>query len=269
MFIYWSDFMLLTIDIGNSYISSGCFDGERLVFVSDIVTDIKKSSDQYAVEMLQINKLYNVLPKDITGAIICSVVPELTETIKNAVNKICGVDALIVGPGVKSGLKISIDNPAQLGADTVATAVGALERFRTPIVICDFGTATVFGVIDNSQSFAGMIISAGVGTTLDALTKRTALLPQVSITKPKKLVGTNTVESIQSGLINGTAAMVDGIVNRLKNEYGEELTVVATGKYAKKIIPMCTEKAQIFEHLVFYGLKSIYEKNTLNKKGQI
>lgn len=253
--------MLFTIDIGNSYISCGCFDGNSLVFVYDIVTDINKSCDQYAVEMININALYKVSGKDISGAVICSVVPELTETIKSAVYKISGTDAVIVGPGVKSGLKINIDNPAQLGADTVATSVAAIERYPAPIVICDFGTATIFDVIDENSAFAGMIIAAGVGTTLDVFTRRTALLPQVSITAPKKLVGTNSAASMQSGLINGTAAMVDGIIDRLKKEYGENITVAATGKYASKIMPMCTNKAEIAEHLVFYGLKSIYEKN--------
>ena len=255
--------MLLTVDIGNSYISFGCFDIDRLVFVSDIVTDINKSCDQYAVEMLQIIALYGVKPVGIDGAIICSVVPELVETIKEAICKISGIDALIVGPGVKSGLKINIDNPAQLGADTVATSVAAVEDYNAPIIICDFGTATTFGVIDENGAFVGMIISAGVGTTLDVFTKRTALLPQVSITPPKKLVGTNSVASIQSGLINGTAAMVDGIIERLMCEYGEDITVIATGKYASKIIPMCTHSLTLEEHLVFKGLKSIYNKNAV------
>lgn len=254
--------MLLTVDIGNSYISFGCFDGDRLVFVSDIVTDINKSCDQYAVEMLQIIALYGVKPEGIEGAIMCSVVPELIETIKEAIGKMSHTDALVVGPGVKSGLKINIDNPAQLGADTVATSVAAVEVYHAPIVICDFGTATSFDVIDKNGAFAGMIIAAGVGTTLDAFTRRTALLPQVSITPPKKLVGTNSVASIQSGLINGTAAMVDGIIDRLMCEYGEDMTVIATGKYASKIIPMCTHSLTLSEHLVFHGLRSIYNKNT-------
>lgn len=253
--------MLLTIDIGNSYISFGCFEGNRLVFVSDTVTDIKKSCDQYAVEMLQICSLYGVSSKNISGAVICSVVPELTESIRTAAVRISGSAPVVVGPGIKSGLKINIDNPAQLGADTVATSVAALEKYKPPIVICDFGTATVFDVIDKNASYAGMIICAGVGTTLDVLTKRTALLPQVSITPPKKLVGTNSAASVQSGLINGTAAMVDGIIDRLDDEYGEKLTVIATGNYASKIIPMCSHNLHLEENLVFYGLKSIYFRN--------
>ena len=211
--------------------------------------------------MLQICSLYGVSSKNISGAVICSVVPELTESIRTASVRISGSAPVVVGPGIKSGLKINIDNPAQLGADTVATSVAALEKYKPPIVICDFGTATVFDVIDKNASYAGMIICAGVGTTLDVLTKRTALLPQVSITPPKKLVGTNSASSVQSGLINGTAAMVDGIIDRLDDEYGEKLTVIATGNYASKIIPMCSHNLHLEENLVFYGLKSIYFRN--------
>ena len=260
--------MLLTIDISNTYISIGGFRGNELLFVLNIVTDINKSRDQYAIEMIQIAQLYGVDRERVEGAAMCSVVPELSETIKEALLKIFNVEALIVGPGVKTGLKISIDNPAQLGADIVADAVAVLEKYPTPCVICDFGTATVFSVIDENRSYCGAIISAGVGTTLDVLTKKTALLPHVSIQKPETTVGTNTITSVQSGLINGTAAMVDGIINRLKGEYGEKITVIATGQYAGKIIPSCTEGNIILsEHLIFEGLRSIYYKNQKKSAG--
>lgn len=254
--------MLFTIDIGNTYISIGGFDDDNLSFVSNIVTDINKSRDQYAVEIIQIVQLYEIDRKKVKGAIMCSVVPELSETIKEALMKVFNVETLIVGPGVKTGLKISIDNPAQLGGDIVADAVAALDKYPAPCVICDFGTATVFSVIDENKAYCGAIIAAGVGTTLDALTKKTALLPHVSIQKPESIVGTNTIASVQSGLINGTAAMVDGIINRLKKEYGEKITVIATGQYANKIIASCIESNIIIsEHLIFEGLKLIYLKN--------
>lgn len=253
--------MLLTADVGNSYISLGCYEGDSLRFVSELHTDLKKSSDQYAVELLQIMKLYDVEREELDGAVISSVVPELTEIIRNAIYKISGTKAMAVGPGVKNGLKIKIDNPAQLGADMVATAVAAVEGYSLPAIICDFGTATTFGIIDKDKSFCGMIIAAGVGTTLDGFTDKTALLPQVSIEKPKRLIGKNTVESIQSGLINGTAAMVDGLIERLKKELGDEVKVIATGKYAAKIVGQCEEEIEIAQYLAFEGLKSIYRKN--------
>ncbi len=253
--------MLLTIDIGNSYVSIACFNEDELLFISEIVTDINKSCDQYAVEFLQIAGLYKIKFEDISGAILCSVVPELTDIIRQAVYKISSVKTMVVGPGIKSGLKINIENPAQLGADMVACAVAAVEKFPAPIVICDFATATVFEVIDRNSVFDGVIIAAGVGTTLDVFAKKTALLPHVSLNKPKMLVGKNTVTSMQSGIINGCAAMVDGMINRLKEELGDDVTVVATGKYASKIAPICKEKIELSEYLIFEGMKSIYKKN--------
>ncbi|MDY3928635.1 MAG: type III pantothenate kinase [Clostridia bacterium] len=254
--------MLLTTDIGNTYISIGAFKDDKLIFVSEILTDINKSCDQYAIELIQIADLYNIKRSEVDGAIMCSVVPELSETIKGALKKVFCTEALIVGPGVKTGLKIGIDNPAQLGADIVADAVAAMSKYPAPCIICDFGTATVFSVIDEQKSYRGAIISAGVGTTLDALTKKTALLPHVSIQKPDNIVGTNTIESVQSGLINGTAAMVDGIISRLKGIYGNDTSVIATGKYANKIIPSCMYTDIIIEeYLIFEGLREIYKRN--------
>ena len=253
--------MLITIDIGNSYISFGGYEGERLEFVSDIVTDSRKATDQYAVEMGNIMRLYNIDFSKIDGGIISSVVPELTDVIKNAVKKLCKIECIIVGPGVKSGININIDNPAQLGADTVAEAVAAIAKFPCPCVICDLGTATVLGIIDKNKNFSGVIIAAGVGTTSAAFSKSTALLPHVSIDEPKRLIGKNTVNSVQSGLIYGTAAMIDGLISRIERELGEKPTVVATGKMTDKIIPHCDSKIIIADYLVFEGLRLIYEKN--------
>lgn len=253
--------MLITIDIGNSYVSLGGFEGEELIFRSDIVTDSKKSCDQYAVEIKNIMSLYEIEIENITGGIISSVVPELTGVIKGAIKRLSGVDCLVVGPGVKSGININIDNPAQLGADTVAIAVGAISKFDSPLVVCDLGTATVLGVIDKNKNLCGAIIAAGVGTTSEGFSKNTALLPHVSIDTPKRVVGKNTVSSVQSGLIYGTAAMIDGLVERIESEMGFSATVVATGQMTGLIIPHCDRDIIISEHLVFEGLRIIYEKN--------
>lgn len=253
--------MLLTVDIGNSYIALGVYDGDRLVLVSDIVTDSKKSVDQYAVEIGNIMGLYEFLPTRIDGGIICSVVPELTEVISESVKKLCGVECLVVGPGVKSGININIENPAQLGADTVAEAVAAAANFPAPCIICDLGTATVLGVIDKNKSFIGAIIAAGVGQTAEAFSRNTALLPHVSIDIPKRLIGKNTVNSVQSGLIYGTAAMIDGLLERIECELGEKATVVATGRMTERIIPYCTHSVTISDYLLFEGLRLIYMKN--------
>ena len=254
--------MLITIDIGNSYISFGGYEKDKLVFVSDIVTDNKKSEDQYAVEIGNIMSLYKIKPEKIDGGIISSVVPELTGVIKKAVFKLCAIECLVVGPGVKSGININIDNPAQLGADTVAEAVAAIDKFSCPCIICDLGTATVLGVIDKNKNFNGVIIAAGVGTTSESFSKNTALLPHVSIEQPKRLIGKNTVNSVQSGLIYGTAAMIDGLIERIETDLGEKTTVAATGKMAGKIIPNCKRDIIISEYLVFEGLRLIYMKNS-------
>lgn len=254
--------MLITIDIGNSYVSFGGYEGEKLIFVSDIVTDGKKSEDQYAVEIGNIMELYKIDIEKIDGGIISSVVPELTGVIKNALKKLSGIECLVVGPGVKSGININIDNPAQLGADTVAEAVAVIDKFPCPAIICDLGTATVLGVIDKNKNFNGVIIAAGVGTTSDAFSKNTALLPHVSIDIPKRLVGKNTVNSVQSGLIFGTAAMIDGLISRIERELGEKTTVIATGKMTDRIIPHCESEIIISDYLVFEGLRLIYNKNT-------
>ncbi len=257
--------MLITVDIGNTYISFGGYKEKELLFVSDIVTESKKSSDQYAVEIGNIMKLYNIDHRDVSGGIISSVVPELTHVIKGAIAKLCNVECLVVGPGVKSGININIENPAQLGADTVAEAVAVAEKYPCPAVICDLGTATVLGIIDKNKSFSGVIIAAGVGTTSEAFSKNTALLPHVSIDLPKRLIGKNTVNSVQSGLIYGTAAMIDGLVLRIERELGEKTTVVATGKMTEKIIPHCDRDIIIADYLVFEGLRLIYEKNIEEK----
>ena len=254
--------MLITIDIGNSYVSFGGYEGEELLFVSDIVTDSKKSEDQYAVEFGNIMELYKIDTGKIDGGIISSVVPELTEVVKNAIKKLCGVDCLVVGPGVKSGINLNIENPAQLGADMVAEAVAVINKYPCPAIICDLGTATVLAVIDKNKNFNGVIIAAGVGTTSDGFSKKTALLPHVSIEQPKKIIGKNTVSSVQSGLIHGTAAMIDGLILRIERELGEKTTVIATGKMTERIIPHCDMDILISDYLVFEGLRLIYLKNT-------
>lgn len=254
--------MILTIDIGNSYITIGGYEQAELVFVSDIVTDLYRTSDQYAVDILNLMRLREMDTGNITGAILSSVVPELTETIQMAVKVLTGITALAVGPGVKSGLNILIDNPAQLGADTVACAVAALEYYKPPCIICDLGTATVLSVIDREKRFLGVIIAAGIGTTLDIFTRRTALLPHVNIDKPKKLIGKNTVHSVQSGLVNGTASMIDGLILRIERELGCEAEIIATGKMTEKVIPYCDRTIHVRDYLLLDGLRLIYERNT-------
>lgn len=254
--------MLFVIDIGNSYITFGGFSGSELSFVASVVTNPRRTKEQYAIDFKEILTLYSCIDAEVEGAIISSVVPEMTENIKGAIHLLFGIDAMIVGPGVKSGLNITIDNPAQLGADIVAASVAALTRFKPPLIICDLGTATAISVIDAKKRFLGVVIAAGVGTTLEGFTKTTALLPHVSIEPPAAVVGKNTSASMQSGLVYGTAAMIDGLCDRIEDELGERATVIATGIMTDKIIPCCHRKITICDHLLLEGLRCIFDKNT-------
>ena len=256
--------MLLTVDIGNTNIAYGLFDNEKIVLRAKVATDKKMTSDQHAITLSAVARMKNIILSEIDGAIISSVVPELTAPVKEAVAILTGVNAIVLGPGVKSGLSIRIDNPAQLGADLVAGAVGALEKFQTPCLIIDLGTATKISVIDSSGAFRGCTISAGVGISLSALSGSAALLPDVNIGIEKcTAYGTNTVSSMQTGIILGTAAMLDGMCSRIEESLGVAVkSVVATGGYASDIIKYCKRKISYEPDLIFYGLKTIFEKNT-------
>ncbi len=253
--------MLLTIDIGNTNITLGCFDGDVLEFTARLATEQKKTADQYAVEIKNLLALYEIGSEEIEDCIIASVVPMVAKSISNAVSKLCHIVPLMLGPGVKTGLNIKIDNPAQLGADLVAGAVGALEEYTMPCVVIDMGTASTVSVLDKNGAFLGGVIAAGVRLTLKALAENTAQLTSIPIEAPQSVIGANTVECMQSGLVYGTAAMLDGLLEKIEQEIGEEPTVVATGGLSRDIIPHCKYNIIYNENLLLEGLKSIYEKN--------
>lgn len=253
--------MLLTIDIGNTNVTLGAYDASVLSFTARLSTDCGKTSDQYAIEIKDVLSLYGQSFEDIEDCIISSVVPSVAESISGAVSKLCHIVPLILGPGVKTGLNIKIDNPAQLGADLVAGAVGALEEYTMPCVIIDMGTASTVSVLDKNGTFLGGVIAAGVRLTLKALTANTSQLPSIPIEAPKSVIGTNTVECMQSGLVYGTAAMIDGLLEQIEEELGETPTFVATGGLSKEIITHCKKNIIYNENLLLEGLKAIYEKN--------
>lgn len=253
--------MLLAADISNSYITIGVFDGDKLLFVTELVSDLKLSSDQYAVSIMGVLGLNGIEKPEIDSSIISSVVPELISVIKNAVYKLFSISALIVGPGLKTGLHISIENPAQLGADMVACAVGIAGKAELPCVICDFGTATTFTVIDANGVLQGVVICPGVTTALNSLTSNTALLPHISVESPKSVIGKNTIHSMQSGVVFGFASMIDGIIDRIEEEIGKNVSVVATGRRAKEIIRYCKREIKNSPNLLLEGLNKIFQKN--------
>lgn len=254
--------MLLAIDIGNSNVVIGCLnERNETVKLVRMVTDLKKTDDEYAAgiqSILRFNGLDNI---SFEGAIICSVVPPLTEVFRSAVEKIIGLKALVVGTGVKTGLNILIENPASLGSDIVAASVAAMQEFPLPVIVFDMGTATTITVVDEGNRFAGGAIVPGVALSMNALSAGTSLLQKVPIEAPKKCINTTTTESMQSGAVFGTAAMLDGMIDRFEAELGKTASLVATGGIAAKIVPHCRHKIVYDENLLLRGLGLIYRKN--------
>ena len=254
--------MLLAADVGNTNITLGVFEEETLKFTARLATDTKLTGDQYAIAVKDVLALNGVGSFDIEDAVICSVVPSVTTALTAAISKLFSIVPLIIGPGVKTGLNIKIDNPGQLGADLVAGAVAALHEYTMPCVVIDMGTATTISVLDENGSFLGGSIAAGVRLTLKALATNTAQLPEISISAPQKVIGTNTADCMRSGLIFGAASMLDGLLQRIEEELDMTVTVVATGGLSREVIPLCKKDIIYNENLLLDGLRYIYEKNT-------
>ncbi len=254
--------MILALDIGNTNITIGAYENEELLFVLRAATDRKITPDQYAVELSAMLKIHGADGFVWKGAIICSVVPELTNVIKEAVYTVTGKTAVLIGPGIKTGLNIRIDNPAQLGADLVAGAVGAINKYKLPCLVLDMGTATKISVIDSQGCYRGCTISAGVRLALNALSAGASQLPAISLDVPHSAIGTNTIDSMQSGTVLGSAAMIEGLCTRLEDALGEKVkTIVATGGISGDIIRYCNMDIIHAPNLILDGLKFIYDKN--------
>lgn len=253
--------MILTADIGNTNITLGFFDGDTPVCISRLATQRHRTSEQYAIELKAVFELEGITQK-FDGAVIGSVVPELTRSFKEAIRKVTECDALIVAAGIKNGLKIATDNPKEVGADLVAGAVGALAQYELPCLIMDLGTATKISLLDENGVFAGCTIAPGIGISLDALAARTSQLPTIELSPPSHAVGTNTVECIRAGTVLGNAAMLDGMADRIEAELGKPIkTLVATGGLSKEIIACCNKEIIYNKDLVLQGLLAIYRKN--------
>lgn len=253
--------MLLAIDIGNTNITLGAYENDVLRFTARLATMHGTTSDQYAVEIKNILELHGLNHTRIEDCIVSSVVPSVGGAVCNAVSLLCDIVPLELGPGIKTGLNIKIDNPAQLGADLVAGAVGAISEYTLPCVVIDMGTASTISVIDKNGAYLGGVISAGVRLTLKALTENTAQLPAIDISAPKSVICSNTIDCMRSGLIFGTAAMIDGLLDKIADELGEIPTVVATGGLSKDIIIHCKNDIIYNANLLLDGLREIYEKN--------
>lgn len=253
--------MILTIDVGNSNIVLGGIRGEEIVFEARLRTDSTKTSDEYCIDLKMILDVYHVKSDEMEGAIIASVVPQVLNSMKTAVVKLTGKVPMVVGPGLKTGLNIAIDNPSQAGADLVVGCVAALREHKAPMIIVDMGTATTMIVVDKNGSMIGGCIMPGVKISMDALTARTALLPGLQLDQPKKAIGRNTIDCMRSGLMMGAACMIDGMIDRMEEELGYETTVIATGGIAKFVLPMCRHHIIYDKDLLLKGLAALYREN--------
>lgn len=253
--------MILGIDVGNSNIVLGCIEESGFSHVVRLHTDRTETSEEYAIKFQQILELNGVDCKAFEGAIISSVVPEITESLRLAVNKLTGVDTIVVGPGIKTGLNIRIDDPSSIGADLITGSVGAMSCYGSPIIVVDIGTATTITLVDRDNAFRGGAIIPGVKISYAAIAAGTSLLPNISITPPKKVIGSNTADCMRSGAVFGTAAMIDGMLERMQEEIGYKCKVVATGGMAPGIVACCKSEIICDDDLLLKGLKVIYQKN--------
>ena len=253
--------MLLAIDIGNTNLVIGCIKEDKILFKARIATDRLRTSDQYGVEIKNMMEAYGVQLADIDDCIISSVVPPVFNSVRTGVIKILGKQPMVVGPGLKTGLNIHMDVPSQVGSDRIVIAVAALAEYSAPLILMDLGTATTIEVVEPDNVYLGGIIFPGVRVSLDALTSRTSQLPGISLDKPKQVIGKNTVDCMRSGMMYGTAAMLDGLVDRIEEELGHTSTIIATGGLAQLITPLCKHDIILEKNLLIKGLNILYKKN--------
>ena len=256
--------MLLALDVGNMTTSVGLFDemGE-LCFLSTLDTDKRKTADQIAVDLMNLSQLYHYDLSEVEGSIFCSVVPSMDFHLQNALSRLVGRPPLQVGPGVKTGLNIRTEIHTQLGVDLVSGSVAAIEKFPPPIIMIVMGTATAFCYITEKKSFEGGLLFPGINISLEALSGRTAQLPDVSFAKPVSLIGKNTRDCMQSGIVYGTASMLDGVIDRIQALTEKKGSLVATGPNAPVIVRYCNNHIIYDKNLVMDGLYQIYRKNTI------
>ena len=253
--------MLLAIDIGNTNIVIGGIRNGQIVFEARIATDPIKTSDQYAAEINSILTLFHADLEEFGDAIISSVVPPVFNSVRTGIMKLTHREPMVVGPGIKTGLNIQMDDPASVGSDRIVIAVAALLEYAPPLLLVDLGTATTIEVVDQGNTYLGGAIMPGVRVSAEALSSRAAQLPGIQLDRPRRLIGKNTVECMRSGIMYGAAAMLDGMIERMEEELGKSTTVVATGGMAQFVAPLCKREMQVEKDLLLKGLNDIYKKN--------
>ena len=253
--------MILTIEIGNSTITLGGVEGSEIRFECRINTDRVKTSDTYCIDLKTLFEIYGIDMASIEGVIIASVVPQVLNSVRTAIRKLLNTEPLVVGPGLKTGLDIRLENPGQMGADLVAADVAALSEHKPPLIVIDMGTATTMAVLDPNGAHLGGCVCPGVKISLEALTGNTSLLPGIQLDSPKQALGRNTADAMRSGIMFGTASMLDGMIDRFRAETGWDFTIVATGGLAKHIVPLCHNGIVYDRHLIIKGLAKLYRDN--------
>ena len=253
--------MLLAIDIGNTNLVIGCIANARILSKARIATDRLRTSDQYGVEIKNMLEAFGVRKEELTDCIISSVVPPVFNSVRTGVIKVIGKQPIVVGPGLKTGLNIQVDVPSQVGSDRIVIAVAALAEYEAPLILMDLGTATTIEVVEPGNVYMGGVIIPGVKVSVDALTSRAAQLPGISLDQPKSVIGKNTVDCMRSGVMYGTAGMIDGIVDRMEEELGHKSTLVATGGMAQCVTTLCKHEIILEKDLLLKGLKILYQKN--------
>ena len=257
--------MLLTADVGNTNIKLGLFDGDELRHKMRFSTDPSKTSDEFAVVLYTFFQVYRIDVSEIGASIISSVVPKVTQPLREAIKIVTGKKSYVIGPGLKTGMDLKIDRPETLGGDIVCGCVGAYEKYGGPLIMVFMGTATVLAYVDKNFAYRGGVIAPGVGISLDALTQNGALLPSVDLRAPKNVICTNTVDCIRSAMTYGSACMLDGLIDKFSGESGADCRVIATGGLAKSIICNCRHEITYDENIILDGLNVIFKRNTSKK----
>ncbi len=256
--------MLLTIDMGNTNIVMGCIEGKKVLFTERMETDLRKTELEYTITFQTVLEMHRIAPEQLEGAIISSVVPPLVPVLKQALGKLTDVEVLVVGTEIETGLPLRMDNPAAVGSDLIVDAAAAVAEYGAPVIVIDMGTATTLSVVARDGAYVGTIILAGARISLDSLVSSTAQLPKIGLTVPERVIGKNTADCMRSGVMYGSAAALDGMIDRIWEELGYETKVVATGGLSHAVVPHCCHDIILNDELLLQGLRLIYERNRRN-----
>lgn len=258
--------MILTIDVGNTNVVFGCVEDGNIISRCRMATNTNDLANDYALKMRQCFEFDGIDYTKFDGAILSSVVPQLNTAIKAAVKMLTGLNCIVVGAGIKTGMNVKIDDPGTVAGDLITGAVAAAALYPLPLLVVDMGTATTIVAIDGDGAYIGGAIVPGVNLSYSALASGTSLLPNIAIEAPARCISTNTVDCMKSGAVYGTAAMIDGMISRMESELGAGATIVATGGIAGCIVPYCKHKIEYEPDLLLKGLEILYRKNSRRKK---